>query len=118
MSPDELDPSRQRIVTLDDLLDREAIRQALAAYARGMDRQDFDLVLSAYGPDGWDSHRSQDGTPREFAEYCQKHWPLLQMEHLMGQSYIELTGAFANVETYFVAHQRLVDGGGEYVLGG
>jgi hypothetical protein len=105
-------------MTIDDLLDTEAIRQALAAYARGMDRQDSDLLLSAYWPDAWDAHGSHEGSPQAFAEFCQRHWPVLRMQHLMGQSYIELAGAFANVETYFVAHQRLVDGSGEYVLGG
>jgi hypothetical protein len=103
---------------VNDLIDMEMIRQALAAYARGIDRQDYDLVLSAYWPDGWDAHGLVEGVPAAFADFVQKVWPKLRMQHLMGQSYIELDGRFANVETYFVAHQHSVESGGEYVLGG
>jgi hypothetical protein len=94
-------------LTLDDLLDREAIRQALARYARGMDRQNLELVLEAYWPDARDAHGPIEGSPQEFAEFAQASWPTLRMEHTMGQSYIELAGNFANVETYFIAHHHL-----------
>ena len=105
-------------MTLEDLLDIEAIRQALASYARGIDRQDHDLVLSAYWPDGWDAHGSHEGSPQAFAEFVRRHWAIFRMQHFFGQSRIELDGSFANVESYFTAHHRLVEENREYVLGG
>jgi hypothetical protein len=105
-------------MTLEDLIDHESIRQSLARYARGIDRQDIELVIDAYWPEGWDAHGMHEGTAVEFGAFVSKNWPLLRMHHLLGQSHIELNGAFANVETYFVAHQHVVEGGSEYVAAG
>lgn len=105
-------------MNVDNLIDMELIRQSLARYARGIDRQDFDLVMDAYWPEGWDSHGSHEGTPAEFGAFVRRTWPLLRMQHLLGQSHIELEGRFANVETYFFAHQHVVEGGGEYIVAG
>ena len=33
-------------------------------------------------------------------------WPTMKMDHLLGQSYIELHGNFANCESYFLAYHR------------
>lgn len=46
---------------LSRLLDREEIRDALARYARGMDRHDLDLIASAYHPDARDRHGRFEG---------------------------------------------------------
>ena len=105
-------------MSIDELLDREAIREAMAQYARGIDRQDADLVRDAYWPDGWDAHGSHEGTPEEFVAFVQRNWPQFRMQHIFGQHHIELMGARAHVETHFVAHHRLLDSGVEYVLGG
>ncbi|WP_052336983.1 nuclear transport factor 2 family protein [Nocardioides alkalitolerans] len=105
-------------MTIDELLDREAIREAMAQYARGIDRQDADLVRDAYWPEGWDAHGSHEGTPAQFVEFVQANWPLFRMQHVFGQHHIELAGTRANVETQFVAHHRLLEQGIEYVLGG
>jgi hypothetical protein len=105
-------------VNVDELCDIESIRQSLARYARGVDRQDLGLVLDAYWPDGWDSHGAHDGTPAEFGEFLARSWPHLVMQHTLGQSLIEVQGTTAHVETYFIAHHRLADGSGEYLVGG
>ncbi|MER2157629.1 nuclear transport factor 2 family protein, partial [Rhodococcus sp. (in: high G+C Gram-positive bacteria)] len=36
---------------LQDLIDKQAIREVVLTYCRGIDRLDFDLVRSAYHPD-------------------------------------------------------------------
>ncbi|GGZ16371.1 nuclear transport factor 2 family protein [Novosphingobium colocasiae] len=105
-------------MNIDSLIDMELIRQSLASYARGIDRQDLELVLGAYWPDGWDAHGTHEGTPAEFGAFVSRQWPMLRMQHLLGQSHIELDGKFANVETYFFAHQHLVEGGSEWVIAG
>ena len=52
----------------DRLADREAIREVAAAYARGVDRLDVDLMKSAYWPDATDDHGRFVGNGWEFAE--------------------------------------------------
>ena len=105
-------------MNIDELVDREEIREAMAQYARGIDRQDADLVRDAYWPDGWDAHGSHEGTPEEFVAFVQEHWPAFRMQHIFGQHRIEVAGSRANVETHFVAHHRLLETGVEYLLGG
>lgn len=105
-------------MNLESLIDMESIRQSLASYARGIDRQDMSLVTNAYWPEAWDAHGSHEGTAAEYGLFVGKNWPLLRMHHLLGQSYIELNGDFANVETYFIAHQHVLAGGNEYVVAG
>ena len=39
-----------------ELADREAIRECLYRYSRGVDRLDADMVRSAYWPDCTDNH--------------------------------------------------------------
>jgi hypothetical protein len=97
-------------ITVDELLDREKIRHNLARYSRGMDRQDADLIASTYWPDGWDDHGMVEGTGRFFADSMKPMWPTLKMGHMLGQSYIDINGNIANVETYFFAYHRMGEG--------
>ena len=98
------------VTNLTELLDREKIRHVLARYCRGQDRQDMDALVSDYWPDGWDDHGMLEGTPEQFGEKVAQNWPALKMEHMLGQSYIEVHGNFANAETYFFNHNRLGEG--------
>lgn len=97
-------------ITVEDLLDREKIRHNLARYSRAMDRQDADMLASTYWPDGWDDHGMVEGSGQFFAESMEPMWPTLKMMHLLGQSYIELHGNFANVESYAMAYHRIGEG--------
>lgn len=93
-------------VSLEDMLERERIRHNLARYSRGMDRQDAKLLASTYWPDAWDDHGLFIGSGAEFAEWMKPVWLAMKMDHLLGQSYIELHGNFANAESYFLAYHR------------
>jgi hypothetical protein len=97
-------------ITVEELLDREKIRHVLARYSRGMDRQEADLIASTYWPEGWDDHGMFEGTGREFADSMKPLWPTLKMDHMLGQSLIEIDGPNANVETYFFAYHRIGEG--------
>ena len=55
----DLDPQEIR-----RLLDKEAIREVLLRYARGIDRHDDDLMASAYHPDAIDDHGAYIGDPQ------------------------------------------------------
>ncbi|MDN5546610.1 MAG: nuclear transport factor 2 family protein, partial [Rhodococcus sp. (in: high G+C Gram-positive bacteria)] len=51
---------------LQDLIDKQAIREVVLTYCRGIDRLDFDLVRSAYHPDAIDHHTGFDGNIDEY----------------------------------------------------
>jgi hypothetical protein len=55
---------------LRQLLDREAIREVIQRFARGLDRHDDALVASAYHPDALDHHGAFLGSPAEFIPWA------------------------------------------------
>lgn len=99
--------------TAESLLDREAIREAMARYCRGIDRLDTDLIKSAYHPDAFDDHGPFKGVRDDFVEWI---IPFLRREyvttthHLTTQS-IDLNGDVAHVETYAIVVQEKHVGG-------
>jgi hypothetical protein len=106
-----------------ELQARTEIRDCVHRYARGADRFDRELMLSAYHADAIDEHGKFVGTAGEFVD-----WALNQHAHahLSHQHYIlnhtcELDGAIAHAETYFmfVSMNRqgkpLTMNGGRYV---
>jgi hypothetical protein len=90
-----------------ELADREAIRDCLYRYARGIDRLDEDMMRSAYWPDAIDSHLSFTGTVQELITWG---FPLMramdQNVHIIANVMIRLNGAKADVEAYFYGIQR------------
>ena len=85
----------------DELADREAIRDCLYRYSRGIDRCDMELLRSAYWPDAIDDHTGFRGTRDEFVAWA--HPKLQSMEqnvHMIGNILIQLDGASAAVESY------------------
>jgi hypothetical protein len=89
---------------LQELLDREAIRDCLARYARGVDRFDRELLLSAFHPDATDEHGKFVGTREEFAEWAfdQHSRTHLSTQHCLMNHRCELDGDTAHTETYFM----------------
>src|ERR1700712_1349041 len=92
----------------DSLVDREAIRDCLYRYSRGVDRLDAEMLLSAYWPDAIDHHLNFTGTAAEFVE-----WAFPQMRHMdqtlhvIGNVMITIRGAVAEVESYFYSVSRV-----------
>ena len=95
------------------LMDREAIRECIYRYCRGIDRQDEAALRSAYWPDGTDRHGPYSGSASGFVD-----WALARLKkgdrsvHHVTNLSIELHGAQAAVETYFLALQREPDAAG------
>ncbi|MDF1604721.1 nuclear transport factor 2 family protein [Nocardioides sp. YIM 152315] len=87
-----------------ELLDKQAIREVVLRYCRGIDRLDLDLVRSAYHPDGIDHHTGFDGTVDEFVAWV---GPALRRfdgtMHLVGNHLAEVVGDRAVAETYGTA---------------
>ena len=110
--------------TVDELSAREAIRDVLYRYARGVDRADVELLKSCYHPEAVDAHWTFIGNAYQFAEEILKSHqmgdlPLLK--HFITNVLIELDGDRAFVESSFLcmldlpveegAHAHLVSHG-------
>src|SRR5262245_48770090 len=88
------------------LLDREAIRECLYRYCRGIDRADEALLRSAYWEDAHDAHGAYVGSA---AGFIAQALPRLRSGgrgvHQVGNILIELHGEAAAVESSFLAWQ-------------
>lgn len=115
--------STQKI--LEELADREAIRECLYRYARGVDRLDADMLRSAYWPDCVDRHMGFVGNAEEFIAWS---FPIMgtmdQTMHMIGNVLMTIRGTRADVESYFYGIHRIntpngdnadVIGAGRYV---
>jgi hypothetical protein len=101
-----------------ELADREAIRDCLYRYCRGIDRCDVDILRSAYWPDATDDHGLFKGNVDNFIEWS---WSGLQRtditHHLLGNILIAIERDVAHVESYVRAYHRMYDSdGGRYDL--
>ncbi len=93
--------------TLQALLDREAIRECVFLYCRGIDRADEAALRASYWPDATDSHGAYKGPASGFIDLAlPKLLAAGRMVHHVGNLSIVLRGAQAAVETYFLAWQR------------
>jgi SnoaL-like domain len=105
---------------LAELADREAIRECLCRYARGVDRLDADMVRSAYWPDCVDNHLGFTGNAEEFIAWA---FPIMrsmdQTMHMIGNILATFRGDQADAESYFYGIHRvnLPDGGKSDVIG-
>lgn len=93
---------------LRELLDREAIRDCLYRYCRGIDRADEAMLRSSYWPDAHDRHGAYVGPAEGFIQMALgvfKTGP--RNIHQVTNILIEFAGpAVAAVESYFTALQR------------
>ncbi|WP_280155362.1 nuclear transport factor 2 family protein [Piscinibacter sp. XHJ-5] len=91
------------------LVDKEAIRDCLYRYCRGIDRADEELLRSAYWPDAHDTHGAYVGSANGFIEHA---LPRLRAGgrgvHQVNNILIELHGDAAAVESSFFALQTNV----------
>jgi hypothetical protein len=94
-------------MNLNELLAREAIRESVFRYCRGIDRADEDALRASYWPDATDCHGAWRGSATGFIEAAlPKLRAAGRMIHFVGNLSIELRGSQAAVETYFLAWQR------------
>lgn len=89
---------------IQELKDREAIRQCVLRYCRGADRLDAELMASAYHPDGLEEHGKFVGNGREFAQWAVKQHidAHLSTQHLVANHLCEIQGDTAHAESYFL----------------
>jgi hypothetical protein len=85
----------------EELADREAIRDCLYRYCRGIDRGDPELLRSAYWPGAMDYHTGFAGTVEEFIEWALPRLQAMQDNvHMIANILIRLDGDKAAVESY------------------
>lgn len=91
---------------LQALLDREAIRDCLYGYCRGIDRADEAALRSAYWEDATDCHGAWNGSATGFIDQAlQKLREGGRRVHQVSNIAIELHGDLAAVESAFLALQ-------------
>ena len=92
---------------VEELWAREAIRDCLFRYARGIDRADEEMLRSAYWPDGTDHHGPYQGSASGFVDWAMKTLPYIERGiHQIHNILIEFREGGAAVESYFSAFQR------------
>ncbi len=99
-------------MTPEELAAREAIRDVIARYCRGIDRRDRALVAGCFHADATDDHGTGPRPIHEFLDWC---FDLLDQYdstfHLVGQTLIRVEpGAGAWAETYGIAQHRTAGG--------
>lgn len=105
---------------LQELLDREAIRDCVLRYARGLDRHDPEIYSSAYHEDAIDHHGDFLGRRDDFVPWGLQ---LLASEwdahtHFITNTRIDLDGDVAHSECYVLFAQRRRDGSRIVDIGG
>lgn len=89
-------------------LDREKIRDAIARLARGEDRRDAALITASYWPDSITDYGVFAGNFDEYLAWVVPGSPAIPAtQHVLGQSYIELDGDVARVETQVISYHRI-----------
>ena len=100
------------------LLDKQAIRECLQRYVRGMDRQDFGMALSVWNPGGKAMYEdavyegSESGDPEAFMRFAAKaHQDFECFAHQLTNILIRVDGNTADSEAYLL--QALIIGRSE-----
>ena len=89
------------------LLDRQAIRDVVLRYCRGIDRLDLELVRDCYHPDATDEHGTFRGTRDEYVDWVGGVLGRFTgTMHLVANQLVELDGDIARSETYGVAYHH------------
>lgn len=90
---------------LQELLDKQAIREVVLRYCRGVDRLDLDAVRECYHPGGVDHHTGFTGPVEEYVEWLRGLLPRLDTTmHVVANQLIELDGDLARSESYGTAY--------------
>src|SRR5580698_9856083 len=85
--------------------DREAIRDCLLRYSRGIDRGDEDMLRSAHWPDATDDHAGMfSGRATDYIDMAVKNAPTrFPTAHFVTNEIIRIDGDQAKVESYVYA---------------
>lgn len=89
---------------LDELVQKQAIRELVLRYCRAVDRLDYAGIRAVYAPDGLDHHTGFDGSADDYVAWLRRALPRLSgTMHLVGNHLSEVRGDTAVAETYGTA---------------
>lgn len=95
-------------------LDKLEISEIVMKLARGIDRCDEALIAATFWPDATDDHGIFKGSAKDFVPWV---IPVLRgmerTQHSICNQLVELRGARAFSESYFIAYHRIVEKGAE-----
>jgi SnoaL-like domain len=108
---------------LQAMLDRDGIRECVTRLARGEDRRDAAVLKACFWPDSTFDYAMYKG---RFDEYLAWIVPgadaIINTQHILGQSVIEIDGLTAKAETHVISYHRVDMGEGvgerDTVIGG
>ncbi|UGT99192.1 nuclear transport factor 2 family protein [Mycobacterium intracellulare] len=106
---------------LNELLEREKIRDCIARVARGEDRRIGELIRGSYWPEAMIDHGIFAGTFDDYLAWVVPGSPAIRLtQHVLGQSVIDLRADTALVETHVTAYHRVATDGedSDTVIGG
>ena len=87
------------------LLDKQAVKEVVLRYCRGIDRLDMAMVRSCYHDDGIDHHTGFTGPADGYVAWVdQALRRFAGTMHLVGNCLVEVEGDRARAETYGTAH--------------
>ncbi len=94
--------------TIQQFIDREAIRDCVARLARGEDRRSADLIRGCWWPEATFDYGVHGG---DFETYLAWVVPgadaIKDTQHVLGQTYIKLDGDKAKAETHVISYHRV-----------
>jgi ketosteroid isomerase-like protein len=110
--------SASELLTLRRMIDRQAISDCIHRYARGVDRNDADLLRSAYHADAVENHAGYvAGVDRLVPFLQQVHAGYSGYQRHLSNLTIDIDGDVAHAETYFLSVIRS-DGSAQLMLTG
>lgn len=110
------------VAALRRLLDRQAIVDCIHRYARGVDRDDPDLIATAYHPDAVEDHGAFIGGVDGLVPFlAAAHAPFDGYQRYVTNISVDIDGDDAHAETYYLcllrrdAKGKMLANGGRYV---
>ena len=119
MTQQDLQPDEIRAVRM--ILDKEAIREKIFLYARGVDRKDHDLLDGVYWPEATDDHIAYRGDVAGFKAWLNEFAGEMLTTHFIGNIAIDLLGpteAFSEAHVIGFHEYPGEDGREDLVVGG
>lgn len=99
---------------LQALIDRAAIRHCIERLARGEDRRNAELLRASWWPDASYDYGVQGGSFEQYLAWVVPGADAIKnTQHVLGQSFIELSDESAKVETHVISYHRVDMGAGD-----
>lgn len=99
------------------LLDKEAIRELVLLYSRGVDRKDGPLLRTLYTADATDTHGDTfDGSAEAYVDFLERSFPYMPYSgHHVCNHLISIDGSTGEGEVYALAYHRIPDRSGGWL---